>query len=90
MNATQLGGGLLGGEDEVALVLAVLVVDHDHGPAGGDVGDARSTVSSLVIASMLHVYCVPLRSGSVSAVKQRLHVLRDDVDLEVDRVADPP
>src|SRR4029078_3448847 len=30
---------LAGGEDDVALVLAVLVVDDDHGPAVGDVGD---------------------------------------------------
>ena len=35
----QLGRRLLGGEDEVALVLAVLVVDDDDGLAGGDVGD---------------------------------------------------
>jgi hypothetical protein len=33
----QLGGRLGGGEDDVALVLAVLVVDHDHGLPGGDV-----------------------------------------------------
>ena len=35
----QLGRRLGRGEDEVALVLAVLVVDDDHGLAGGDVGD---------------------------------------------------
>ena len=35
----QLGRRLGGGEDDVALVLAVLVVDHDHRLAGGDVGD---------------------------------------------------
>ena len=35
----QLRGGLLGGEDEVALVLPVLVVDHDHRPSGGDLFD---------------------------------------------------
>ncbi len=35
----DLGGDLLGGDDEVALVLAVLVVDDDHRPAGRDVAD---------------------------------------------------
>ena len=37
--AHQLGRGLAGREDEVALVLAVLVVDHDDGLAFADVGD---------------------------------------------------
>ena len=35
----EFGGGPLGGEDQVALVLTVLVVDHDDRAAGGDVGD---------------------------------------------------
>ena len=35
----QLGRRLGGGEDDVALVLAVLVVDDDDAPAGRDVGD---------------------------------------------------
>lgn len=35
----DLGGRLLGGDDEVALVLAVLVVDDHDGAAGRDVGD---------------------------------------------------
>ena len=35
----EFRGGLLGGEDEVALVLAVLVVDDDDGLARGDVGN---------------------------------------------------
>ncbi len=35
----ELGRRQLGGEDEVALVLAVLVVDDDDDLAGGDVGD---------------------------------------------------
>ena len=35
----QLRRRLAGGEDQVALVLAVLVVDDDDGLAGGDVGD---------------------------------------------------
>ncbi len=33
MKATASGGGMLGGHDEVALVLAVLIVqDQDHAP----------------------------------------------------------
>jgi hypothetical protein len=35
----RLGGRLLGGDDQVALVLAVLVIDQDDHAAGGDVGD---------------------------------------------------
>ena len=35
----HLRGGVLGRHDEVALVLAVLVVDDDDHPAGGDGGD---------------------------------------------------
>lgn len=35
----DLGGRLLGGDDEVALVLPVLVVDDHHGPSGGDVAN---------------------------------------------------
>jgi hypothetical protein len=35
----QLGGRVLGGEDEVSLVLPVRVVDDDHRLAGGDVRD---------------------------------------------------
>ena len=35
----QFRGGFLGGEDEVALVLAVLVVDDDDGPPRCDVGN---------------------------------------------------
>ncbi len=35
----DLGGGLLGRDDEVALVLAVLVVDDHDGPAVRDVAD---------------------------------------------------
>jgi hypothetical protein len=33
--------GVFGGHDQVALVLAVLVVDDDHRPAGSDVRDRR-------------------------------------------------
>ena len=39
MNAISSGVAFGGGEDQVALVLAVLVVDDDDGRAGGDVGD---------------------------------------------------
>ncbi|CAM5504232.1 hypothetical protein SGLAM104S_01112 [Streptomyces glaucescens] len=39
MNATISGGGLLCGDDEVALVLPVLVVDDHDRAAGRDVGD---------------------------------------------------
>src|SRR5690606_25858458 len=35
----QLGRGHLGGEDQIALVLPVLVVDDDHRPPRGDVRD---------------------------------------------------
>ena len=34
----EFGGGLLGSEDQIAFVLAVLVIDDDHGLSGGDVG----------------------------------------------------
>jgi hypothetical protein len=37
----QLRGGQLGGEDDVALVLPVLVVDDDDRTAGGDLGDGQ-------------------------------------------------
>ena len=39
--AHQFGGGQLGGEDQVALVLPVLVVDDDDRPTGGDLGDGE-------------------------------------------------
>ena len=41
MKRHQLGGGQLSGEDQVALVLPVLVVDDDDGPSGGDLGDGE-------------------------------------------------
>jgi hypothetical protein len=31
--------GVLGGHDQIAFVLAILVVHHDHHLAGADVGD---------------------------------------------------
>ncbi len=39
-----LGGDVLGGQGEVALVLAVLVVDDDDHAAGADVGDGAGDV----------------------------------------------
>ena len=30
---------MVGGDDQVALVLAILLVDEDHHPAGGQLGD---------------------------------------------------
>src|SRR4029079_1920335 len=35
----EFGSGLFGGEDEVALVLAILVVNVDNGVASGDIGN---------------------------------------------------
>ena len=71
----QLGRGQLGGEDEVALVLAVLVVDDDDGLAGLDVGDrALDRVESQRLMSR-----VP--------VQQSGDVLGQHVHLQVDRVA---
>ena len=45
--ADQLRRRQLGGEDEVALVLPVRVVDHDHRAAGGDVGDGPVDAAEL-------------------------------------------
>jgi hypothetical protein len=45
--ADQLGGGQLGGDHEIALVLPVGVVDHDHRSAGGDVGDSPVDAAEL-------------------------------------------
>ena len=59
----------LGGDDEVALVLAVGIVDDDDHPAGADVLDRL------------------LDRRELAHRAQPLDVLREDVDLEVDRVA---
>ena len=39
-----LGGDVLGGQGEIALVLAVLIVDHDDHAAGLDIGDGAGDV----------------------------------------------
>ena len=39
-----LGGDVLGGQGKVALVLAVLVIDHDHHAAGPDFGEGAGDV----------------------------------------------
>ena len=39
-----LGGDVLGGQGEVALVLAILIVDHDDHAAGLDIGDGAGNV----------------------------------------------
>ena len=88
-------GGLARGEDDVALVLPVLVVDHDDRPAGGDVGDgALDGVQSSVgrVHGQAHdgvLSGVPAvrRAAVPAALEQALNVLRDDVDFEVDRLA---
>ena len=55
----QLRGGLLGGEDQVALVLPVLVVDHHDRPAGGDVRIACSTVPNSSAVTPGHPAAAP-------------------------------
>ena len=35
----RLGRDVVGGEDEIALVLAIFLVDEDHHAAGGQLGD---------------------------------------------------
>ena len=71
---------MLGREDQVALVLAVLVVDDDDRLAGGDVGDGP-----LDVAEPGH------RSSPVGDRSQQpLDVLGEHVDLEVHRISDRP
>ena len=77
-NATSLGRGELGRDDEVALVLPVLVVDHDHRPAGGDVREGALDGGEHRGRTL----------PTLPAASAALDVLRDDVDLEVHRVAD--
>ena len=86
-----LGGDVLGRHDQVALVLAVLVVDHDEDLAAGerlerlvDVGEPPGRPSRRPLASasgsvVLAHGCVPFQEG--------LDVLGHDVELDVDRVA---
>ena len=44
----RLGRDAVGGDGEVALVLAVLVVDDDHELAGADVGDRLLDARELI------------------------------------------
>ena len=69
----QLGGRLRGGEDDVALVLPVLVVHHDDGLAGGDVGDGLldGVEAHAVVRAHADTASV-LRSGSVVSTTVRL------------------
>jgi hypothetical protein len=72
-----LGRGELGRHDQVALVLAVLVVDHDHDLAAAD-GRHRLVDRR----ERLH--------ASVFQVSRRSTYLAVDVDLQVDaRTGDP-
>ena len=100
--AMRLGRGELGRHDEVALVLAVLVVDHDDDLAPGDGGhgllDRCERPDVLVLASAaLRSMCStvmgraplgssPRRIGEVPG-QQFLRVLGHHVHLEVDPVA---
>ncbi|CAB4907687.1 unannotated protein [freshwater metagenome] len=97
----QFRGGLLGGEDEVAFVLAVLVVDDHHCFARSDVRNcaldtvepghesalhrSRAWLSALEMSPM-HRYLRALQQYLLCVDRlQPLHVLGDDVDFEVDR-----
>ena len=86
----QLGRRLARREDDVALVLAVLVVDDDDRPCPRRCRrSASSTVSSRSLSCWL--IGVLLGSGLVlgpAGCEHPLDVLRDHVDLEVDRVAE--
>ena len=83
-----LGRGELGRHDEVALVLAVLVVDDDDDLAAADGGDrvldgGERARFGRVIGSVLGA----VRAAGRVGIEQALDVLGDHVDLEVDRVA---
>ena len=69
----ELGRRELGGEDQVALVLAVLVVDDDDRPAALDGGDGG-----------LDGVQAGQRAAHRPPSEQALHVLGDHVDLQVD------
>src|SRR5262249_26718779 len=69
-----LGGHLLGGEDQVALVLAPLVVHHDEHLAGAHVGESfgnagkgHATASSACVTPMLPGYAHRLMCGRRAA-----------------------
>ena len=74
-----LGRGELGRHDEVALVLAVLVVDDDH-----DLAPPTAAIASSILAKVSG----PV-SGPAPRPEQALHVLDGHVDLEVHPVAGP-
>ena len=76
----DLGRRELGGDDEVALVLAVGVVDDDDEPAVADVLDRRLDRGERASSR-------GSRSRLQPSAEQALDVLREHVDLEVDRVA---
>ena len=71
----QLRGGLLGGEDQVAFVLAILVIDDDDGLARRDVGDRPfDGVQSGHLASMDHrTRASSLRPGGSSSDNRSPH-----------------
>ena len=78
----RLGRHLLGRHDEVALVLAVGVVDDDHELTPLDGGDGFSILCER--HRLLSARAIELRSV---AREQSLDVLGDDVHFEVHRVA---
>ena len=90
-----LGGHVLGGDHEVALVLAVLVIDEDDELAATDVldslldrgkGEASSTLRVAIAGTSQCRAAFPVRSPIEPGSEQALHVLRKHVDLEVDLV----
>ena len=87
--AHQLGGCVLGGKDNVALVLTVLVVHHDHGATCGDsVHRGLHAVEDAcgVGAARRHL----LGGGSLRRTDkggQALHILGERIGLEVHAIA---
>ena len=80
---------MLGGEDNVALVLTILVVHHDHGAAGGDgVHRGLHAVEHAcgVSAAGRNLLRSSLRRAGEGG--QALHVLGERIGLEVHAVAD--
>ena len=81
---------MLGAEDDVALVLAVLVVHHDHGAAGGD-GVHRGLHAVEHACGVGAARRDLLGGGSLRRAGeggQALHVLGERIGLEVHAVAD--
>ena len=87
----RLGSHELRGDREVALVLAVLVVDDDHEPARSDLldrlFDGRETVSGCLGAHPRIVPTSGVPSRLTQGREQAFDVLREHVDLEVDALA---